>query len=137
MVKATIKAMAPPVLPKRRWLFATFALCSVWVNFFSIVLMIQSKAGGNLSEALGNLSAVIRSRKMMREKVNALSSEAKASSFIIGSLPFAVGFMVFLTTPDYIMELFLTETGHVILALAAAMMGLGITVMRNMINFDM
>ncbi|WP_353255921.1 type II secretion system F family protein [Hyphomonas sp.] len=107
------------------------------VNFFSIVLTIQSKAGGNLSEALGNLSAVIRSRKMMREKVNALSSEAKASSFIIGSLPFAVGFMVFLTTPDYIMELFLTETGHVILALAAAMMGLGITVMRNMINFDM
>ncbi|MEX1251367.1 MAG: type II secretion system F family protein [Hyphomonas sp.] len=107
------------------------------VNFFAIVLTIQSKAGGNLSEALGNLSSVIRSRKMMREKVNALSSEAKASSFIIGSLPFAVGTMVFVTTPDYIMELFITETGHVILAMAATMMGLGITVMRNMINFDM
>ena len=107
------------------------------VNFFAIVLMIQSKAGGNLSEALGNLSSVIRSRKMMREKVKALSSEAKASGFIIGSLPFAVGLMVFMTTPDYIMELFLTETGHVILAVAATMMGLGITVMRNMINFDM
>ena len=107
------------------------------VNFFAIVLMIQAKAGGNLSEALGNLSTVIRSRKMMREKVNALSSEAKASGFIIGSLPIAVGVMVFMTTPDYIMELFLTETGHVILALAVAMMGTGITVMRNMINFDM
>ena len=107
------------------------------VNFFAIVLMIQSKAGGNLSEALGNLSTVIRSRKMMREKVNALSSEAKASSFIIGSLPFAVGIMVFMTTPEYIMELFRTETGHVILAMAAGMMGAGITVMRNMINFDM
>ncbi len=107
------------------------------VNFFAIVLIIQSKAGGNLSEALGNLSTVIRSRKMMREKVNALSSEAKASGMIIGSLPFAVGTMVFMTTPDYIMELFLTETGHVILVLAAVMMGLGITVMRNMINFDM
>jgi tight adherence protein B len=107
------------------------------VNFFAIVLTIQSKAGGNLSEALGNLSTVIRSRKMMREKVNALSSEAKASGMIIGSLPFAVGTMVFMTTPDYIMELFLTETGHVILVLAAVMMGLGITVMRNMINFDM
>ncbi len=107
------------------------------VNFFAIVLAIQAKAGGNLSEALGNLSAVIRSRKMMREKVNALSSEAKASGFIIGSLPFAVGVMVFMTTPDYIMELFRTETGHVILAMAAGMMGAGITVMRNMINFDM
>jgi tight adherence protein B len=107
------------------------------VNFFAIVLMIQSKAGGNLSEALGNLSTVIRARKMMREKVKALSSEAKASGFIIGSLPIAVGVMVFLTTPDYIMELFRTETGHVILAVAAGMMGTGITVMRNMINFDM
>lgn len=107
------------------------------VNFFAIVLMIQSKAGGILSEALGNLSTVIRSRKMMREKVNALSSEAKASGMIIGSLPFAVGTMVFMTTPDYIMELFLTETGHVILVVAAVMMGLGVTVMRNMINFDM
>ena len=107
------------------------------VNFFAIVLMIQSKAGGNLSEALGNLSTVIRSRKMMREKVKALSSEAKASAFIIGSLPFAVGVMVFMTTPDYILELFRTETGHVILTMAAGLMGTGITVMRNMINFDM
>lgn len=107
------------------------------VNFFAIVLMIQSKAGGNLSEALGNLSTVIRSRKMMREKVKALSSEAKASAMIIGALPFAVAIMVYLTTPDYIMQLFITETGHVILAVAAAMMTLGVTVMRNMINFDM
>lgn len=107
------------------------------VNFFAIVLTIQAKAGGNLSEALGNLSTVIRSRKMMREKVSALSSEAKASSMIIGSLPFVVGTMVFMTTPDYIMELFLTETGHVILVMAAMMMGAGIMVMRNMINFDM
>lgn len=107
------------------------------INFFAIVLLIQSKAGGNLSEALGNLSSVIRSRKMMREKVNALSSEAKASAWIIGCLPFAVGLMVFLTTPDYIMELFTTDTGHVILAVAAVMMGSGIAVMRNMINFDM
>lgn len=107
------------------------------INFFAIVLMIQSKAGGNLSEALHNLSTVIRSRKMMREKVKALSSEAKASAMIIGALPFAVGLMVFLTTPDYIMELFRTETGHVILVMAAGMMGSGITVMRNMINFDM
>ncbi|WP_439619859.1 type II secretion system F family protein [Hyphomonas sp.] len=107
------------------------------INFFCIVLLIQAKAGGNLSEALGNLSSVIRSRKMMREKVNALSSEAKASASIIGALPFAVGLMVFLTTPDYIMQLFITETGHVVLTVAATMMTLGVLTMKKMINFDM
>jgi tight adherence protein B len=107
------------------------------VNFFVIVLLIQAKAGGNLSEALGNLSTVIRSRKLMREKVKALSSEAKASAAIIGSLPFAVGIMVFLTTPDYIMLLFTTETGHVVLTIAATMMTLGVLTMKKMINFDM
>ena len=106
------------------------------VNFFVIVLNIQTKTGGNLSEALGNLSSIIRARKMMREKIKAMSSEAKASAMIIGSLPFAVGSMVFFTTPSYIMELFTTSTGHGILALGAVLMGLGILVMRNMINFE-
>ncbi len=106
------------------------------VNFFVIVLMIQSKAGGNLSEALGNLSSVIRARKMMREKIKAMSSEAKASAMIIGSLPFVVGCLVYMTTPDYIMELFRTETGHVCLASGAVLMFLGIMTMRKMINFD-
>jgi tight adherence protein B len=106
------------------------------VNFFVIVLLIQAKAGGNLSEALGNLSTVIRSRKMMREKIQAMSSEAKASAMIIGSLPFAVGMLVFLTTPEYIMELFRTETGHVILAAGSTLMFSGIMVMKKMINLD-
>ncbi len=106
------------------------------VNFFVIVLNIQSKTGGNLSEALGNLSTIIRSRKMMREKIKALSSEAKASAMIIGSLPFAVGLMVYFTTPEYVMELFIKPLGHMILALGAFLMFLGIMVMRKMINFD-
>lgn len=106
------------------------------VNFFVIVLSIQAKAGGNLSEALANLSAVIRSRRMMREKIKALSSEAKASAMIIGCLPFAVTFMVYLTTPAYIMELFIKPTGHMILAMAGCLMATGITVIRKMINFD-
>ncbi|MEM1105809.1 MAG: type II secretion system F family protein [Pseudomonadota bacterium] len=106
------------------------------VNFFVIVLNIQSKSGGNLSEALGNLSSIIRSRKMMREKIKAMSSEAKASAMIIGSLPFAVGGMVYMTTPDYVMELFTTPTGHTFLAAGGFWMFLGIMVMRNMINFE-
>lgn len=106
------------------------------VNFFVIVLTIQAKAGGNLSEALGNLSTVIRSRRMMREKIKALSSEAKASAMIIGCLPFAVTVMVYLTTPEYIMELFITSTGHMILFMAFCLMAVGITVIRKMISFD-
>ncbi|MEL6323916.1 MAG: type II secretion system F family protein [Pseudomonadota bacterium] len=107
------------------------------INFFVIVLSIQSKSGGNLSEALGNLSTVIRSRRMMREKVKALSSEAKASAMIIGALPFVVGTMVYMTSRDYVMLLFTTETGHLQLTIGAGLLLLGITVMRKMINFDM
>jgi len=107
------------------------------VNFFGIVLAIQQKAGGNLSEALGNLSTVIRSRRLLREKVKALSAEAKASAMIIGSLPIAVMTMVYVTTPSYIMELFTDPVGHMILLGGATIMGTGIYIMRRMINFDM
>jgi len=106
------------------------------VNFFVIVLSIQAKAGGNLSEALGNLSTVIRSRKMMREKIKALSAEAKASAYIIGSLPFAVGFMVYLTTPSYISELWTSSGGHTVLFVGFCLYTIGIVVMRKMISFD-
>lgn len=105
------------------------------VNFFNIVLNIQQKAGGNLSEALGNLSNVLRSRKLLREKIKALSSEAKASAMIIGSLPVIVMLLVYMTTPSYIMSLFTTDLGHLILLIAAGLMGAGIYIMRSMINF--
>ncbi len=105
------------------------------VNFFNIVLNIQQKAGGNLSEALGNLSNVLRSRKLLREKIKALSSEAKASAMIIGSLPIIVMLLVYMTTPAYIMTLFTTDLGHLILLIAGVLMGMGIYIMRSMINF--
>ena len=105
------------------------------VNFFAIVLIIQQKTGGNLSESLGNLSTVLRSRKLMKEKVKALSSEAKASAMIIGALPFVVMATVYFTRPDYITVLFVHPTGHLILLGAAVMMTTGIVVMRNMVNF--
>lgn len=106
------------------------------VNFFSIVIAIQSQAGGNLSEALGNLSRVLRERRKMRAKVSALSMEAKASAVIIGALPFIVAFLVYLTSPDYIMILFTDPRGHLILGISGIWMSIGILVMRNMINFD-
>jgi len=106
------------------------------VNFFNIVLNIQQKAGGNLSEALGNLSGVLRSRKLLREKIKALSSEAKASAMIIGSLPVIVMLLVYMTTPAYIMTLFTSDLGHLILLIASGLMGAGIYIMRSMINFN-
>lgn len=105
------------------------------VNFFSIVLVIQQKTGGNLSESLGNLSAVLRSRKLMKEKVKALSAEANASAMIIGSLPIAVMAMVYFTRPEYLMVLFTHPTGHLILLGAAVMMAMGIFIMQKMVNF--
>ncbi|MGE0766503.1 MAG: type II secretion system F family protein [Hyphomicrobiaceae bacterium] len=105
------------------------------VKFFAIVIGIQQQAGGNLSEALGNLSGVLRDRKKLAMKVSALSAEAKASAAVLGSLPFLVMTMVYATTPDYIMLLFHTKTGNFMLMIAAFWMTCGILVMRKMINF--
>ncbi len=105
-------------------------------SFFGIVIQIQSQAGGNLSEALGNLSRVLRDRKKMKAKVQALSMEAKASAAIIGALPFIVAFLVYLSSPNYIMPLFVTTTGNLILGVAGLWMMIGIFVMRKMMNFE-
>lgn len=104
-------------------------------NFFAIVIAIQSSAGGNLSEALGNLSKVLRERRKMADKVQAFSTEAKTSAGIIGSLPFIVAGLVHLSTPNYLTPLFNTTSGHKVLLFCALSMGFGIFVMKKMINF--
>lgn len=127
------QAMGLPLEQNLQRLYERMPLAEV--NFFQIVLTIQQKTGGNLSESLGNLSAVLRARKLMKAKVNALSSEAKASAGIIGSLPFIVALLVYFIRPDYIMMLFNTQPGNLILLGASIMMTAGILVMRSMINF--
>ena len=105
------------------------------VNFFSTVLAIQKQSGGNLGEALGNLSTVLRGRKLLREKIKALSAEAKASAMIVGSLPIVVMVLVSIVQPSYMAELFTTSTGHKALAVGAFMMVIGTVSMKKMINF--
>jgi tight adherence protein B len=105
------------------------------LRFFSIVLNIQQKTGGNLGEALGNLSAVLRGRRMMREKIKALSSEAVSSAAVIGCLPPGVGTLLSFVNPKYLMPMFADPRGHMMLAAAAVIMTMGILVMRKMINF--
>jgi tight adherence protein B len=105
-------------------------------NFFGIVVAIQQKSGGNLSEALGNLSKVLRDRKKMAEKIQAMSMEAKASAGIIGSLPPIVMILVYITTPQYISILWTHPTGQLMLVGCVLWMATGIFVMKKMINFD-
>jgi tight adherence protein B len=105
-------------------------------RFFAILIGIQQKSGGNLAEGLGNLSRVLRERKKIAQKIKAMSAEAKASAGIIGSLPFIVATLVYLTSPGYMDMLWLTSEGHTMLLFSAFWMGTGIMVMKKMISFD-
>ncbi len=105
-------------------------------NFFAIVVAIQQKSGGNLAEALGNLSRVLRDRKKMKAKIQAMSQEAKASAAIIGALPIAVMILVYISSPQYISLLWTEPLGRVMLAASAIWMTMGVLVMKKMINFD-
>ncbi len=105
-------------------------------NFFGIVVSIQQRAGGNLAEALGNLSRVLRDRKKMKAKIQAMSMEAKASAGIIGALPIAVMILVYITSPQYISMLWTEPMGRVMMGASVIWMSLGVGVMKKMINFD-
>ncbi len=105
-------------------------------NFFGIVVAIQQKSGGSLSEALGNLSRVVRERRKMQAKIKAMSMEAKASAAIIAALPIAVMLLVYLTSPNYIELLWITPLGRTLMFGCGLWMGVGVFVMRRMINFD-
>jgi tight adherence protein B len=105
-------------------------------NFFAIVIEIQSKAGGNLSEAIGNLSKTVRERKKMKGKIGAMAMEAKASAAIIGAVPFVVTGALYVVSPEYISLLFTTNHGRLICAIALGWMSIGIAMMKKMISFD-
>lgn len=105
------------------------------LKFFAIVIAIQQKSGGNLAEALGNLTTVLRARRMMVEKIKALSSEAIASAGIIGSLPPAVMILVLIFSPGYMMVMFTDIRGQIMLACGIFWMSIGVFVMKRMISF--
>ena len=105
-------------------------------RFFSILISIQQKSGGNLAEGLTNLSNVLRERKKMAEKIKAMSAEAKASAGIIGSLPFCVAALVHYTSPGYMDMLWTTREGHMMLLFSGLWMLTGVLVMKRMISFD-
>lgn len=107
------------------------------LKFFAIVLNINAQTGGNLAETLDNLSTVLRGRKTMADTIKTKSSEAKSTAMIIGSLPFAIGAMLMVMSPEYVTLLFTEKLGHYFLYAAAALMGTGALVMKGMCNLKM
>ncbi len=105
------------------------------VKFLSIVIAIQQQSGGNLSEALGNLSGVLRDRVRLQMKIKALSAEAKASAMVLAALPPTVMILLYLSSPDYIKPLFATRVGNLALLGCGLWMMTGVLVMKKMINF--
>lgn len=106
------------------------------MKFFNIVLGIQQQTGGNLAETLSNLSSILRARKKMGDKVKALSSEARSSAMIIGSLPFIMTMLLWLVSPEYIALLFTDDMGKVMIMSGLAWMGIGVFVMKQMVSFE-
>ena len=105
-------------------------------NFFAIALSIQTETGGNLAETLNNLSEVLRGRRQLKRKIKALSSEAKASAYIIGSLPFIMCLLIWFMNPEYIEGLFMDVRGQFMIGGALTMIAVGAMVMSKMTKFE-
>lgn len=106
------------------------------LHFFVVILSVQQETGGNLAEVLSNLSGIIRKRKQLRLKIKAMTSEGRATAYILGSLPLIVFGAIHYTSPDYLMPLFTTEVGNMILGAAVGLIGLAAFIIKNMLNFD-
>lgn len=105
-------------------------------QFFVITLAIQRETGGNLAETLANLADVLRKRAQMKLKIRAMSSESKASAYIVGSLPFFVFGMVWFVNPQYLAGFFY-EQRLIIAGLGGALwMSIGVFIMAKMVNFE-
>ena len=105
-------------------------------QFFVITLAIQRETGGNLAETLNNLGEVLRKRAQMKLKIKAMSSESKASAYIVGSLPFAVAAMVWMINPGYLAPFF-TDHRLMIAGMGGAVwMSIGAFIMSKMISFE-
>jgi tight adherence protein B len=105
-------------------------------HFFTTSIILQRETGGNLSEILNNLSDVLRSRFMMKMKIHAITSEARASTVIIGSLPFIIATAVSFLSPKYLLPLIDEPGGHQALVMAVGMLFSGIWMMRRMARFE-
>jgi tight adherence protein B len=105
-------------------------------QFFVITLAIQRETGGNLAETLSNLADVLRKRAQMKLKIRAMSSESKASAYIVGSLPFVVFGLVWMVNPGYMAGFFSDQRLMVAGIGGMVWMGIGVFIMAKMVNFE-
>lgn len=105
-------------------------------KFLIISMSIQRETGGNLAETLGNLSELLRRRRAMKLKIKAMSSEARASAFIIGSLPFLMALLLTVLSPEYINTLFTDDRGLMLIGFGLGMIGAGAAVMAKLVSFE-
>ena len=105
-------------------------------NFMNIAMSIQAETGGNLAETLGNLSDVLRKRRQLKLKIRALSSEAKASAYIIGSLPFIMTGIIHMTNENYLMVLYTDPRGNLAVIAGLVWFAIGAFVMWKMVRFE-
>lgn len=106
------------------------------LQFFVVILSVQQETGGNLAEVLSNLSGIIRKRKQLRLKIKALTSEGRATAYILGSLPFVVFGAIHMTSPDYLTPLFTDSSGQIVLSAAITLVALAAFVVYNMLQID-
>lgn len=104
------------------------------VRFFVVMLTVQQDVGGNLSESLNNLSGIIRKRRHLRMKIKAMTSEGRATAYVLGSLPIAMFGLIYLIQPHHLDPLFHTDTGNILLALAIGILALGATIVWRLVN---
>lgn len=106
------------------------------LKFFGITLTVQRETGGNLAETLSNLADILRRRRQMKLKVRAMSSEARTSAIILGSLPFVMFGLIYMANSSYVMELFTRPVGNMLLGIGLLSMGIGVFIMWKMVNFE-
>lgn len=104
------------------------------LRYFVIAVLVQRESGGNLAEILGNISYIIRERLKLLGRIRVLSAEGRLSAWILGLLPLAVGAVLSVVNPSYLMVLFTDPAGLLMLGVAAVMSLIGVVWMRAIIK---
>ncbi len=106
------------------------------IRFFVVVLTLQQEVGGNLAEVLSNLSTLIRKRKMMKKKIYAITAEGRITGWILSGLPLFVALAVHAMSPDYLVPLFTTDSGNMLLAVIMGVIFIGTLIIRKMVDLE-
>jgi tight adherence protein B len=109
---------------------------SLDARFFVTAVLTQREAGGNLSEVLDNLAAVVRERFKLKRQVRVLSAHGRITGWILGGLPFVIGAALYVIAPEHISKLFTDQLGHLIVAAALVLQVIGVVAIRKIVNIE-